>query len=442
MQEIRHVEIGDVLRARDERAWHQQDMLSRHGCPLISFTMNIAGSVKYDAAIERAFREGQQRIGRELERMHVRVLERLETIAFTGCECLWTVQGEAGEIKRRMCLIEEADELGRLFDIDVLGADGSHLTRNEERRCLICSGPVRACARSRAHSVEELNARTHQIIRSFFEERWVRRIGEWAQKALLFEAVTTPKPGLVDCANNGSHSDMDLFSFLSSASALRSYFEDCARLGLESADWQRLQHRGRLAEDDMFSAAQANTHKGAIFALGILCCALGRTGMEASLDEICGCAAQAGEYYLSQLKSASSHLTGGECQYRDHGLTGARGEAAGGFHTVRTVSLPALENALAQGKSLNDAGLEALHALMACVQDSNIIRRAGLEGQRWVRESVEHASAAPADMRELDEQFIARRISPGGSADLLAVTYFFHFVLTDSQNGKEAYGRD
>lgn len=424
MQGIRHVDIPDVLRARDERVERQNAFLRRHGCALISFTMNVAGSIKRDALIERAFREGQRRIARELERMSVPVPEICETLAFAGCECLWAADGDAQTLKQRMCAIEEQDELGRLFDIDVIAPDGSHLSRMEERRCLICGGPVRACARSRTHSAEELYQKTHGIIRRFFEKERIRQIGEWAQKALLFEAVTTPKPGLVDCENSGSHTDMDLFSFMASAAALRPYFEDCAGLGLEHADVSRLQHRGRLAEEEMLRAAQANTHKGAIFSLGILCYAMGEAGENAPMDAVLASAAKAGAYFLKQLENARSHHTGGERQYRDYGLTGARGEAASGFDTVRTVALPVLKQALAQGKSLNDAGLEALLALMAQVNDSNIIRRAGMEAQAWVMEEARQSG----DLREMNRQFVRRRISPGGSADLLAAAYFLHFA--------------
>ena len=424
MQEIRHVDIRDVLRARDERVERQNAFLRRHGCALISFTMNVAGSIKRDALIERAFREGQRRIARELERMSVPVPEFCETLAFTGCECLWAADGDAQTLKQRMCAIEEQDELGRLFDIDVIAPDGSHLSRMEERRCLICGGPVRVCARSRTHSAEELYQKTHGIIRRFFEKEQIRQIGEWAQKALLFEAVTTPKPGLVDCENSGSHTDMDLFSFMASAAALRPYFEDCVRLGLEHADVSRLQHRGRLAEEEMLRAAHANTHKGAIFSLGILCYAMGEAGENAPMDAVLASAAKAGAHFLKQLESARSHHTGGERQYRDYGLTGARGEAASGFDTVRTVALPVLKQELEQGKSLNDAGLEALLALMARLNDSNIILRAGMDAQAWVMEEARQSG----DLREMNRRFVRRRISPGGSADLLAAAYFLHFA--------------
>ena len=142
------------------------------------------------------------------------------------------------------------------------------------------------------------------------------------------------------------------------------------------------------------------------------------------MDAVLASAAKAGAHFLKQLESARSHHTGGERQYRDYGLTGARGEAASGFDTVRTVALPVLKQALAQGKSLNDAGLEALLALMARLNDSNIIRRAGMEAQAWVMEEARQSG----DLREMNRRFVRRRISPGGSADLLAAAYFLHFA--------------
>ena len=150
----RRVTIQDMLDARDARAERQANFLHRHSMPLVSFTMNIAGDVKVDDNIRRAYREGVRRIRRELERMHAPVAEYAETAAFTGCEALWAVDGDAAVLKARMQRIEEHDALGRLFDIDVIAADGSHLSRESERPCLICGGPVRACARSRPANSE------------------------------------------------------------------------------------------------------------------------------------------------------------------------------------------------------------------------------------------------------------------------------------------------
>jgi len=430
---VSRVTVQDILSARDARAARQAAFLASHGMPLISFTMNIAGDVKVDDAILRAFREGVARIRRALERMHAAIAEYAETTAFTGCEALFAVDADAVSLKAQMCLLEEQDALGRLFDIDVIDEAGCHLSRGRERPCLICGEPGRACARSRRHSGEELFRRAQEIIGAHFRDAFVRRVGETAQKALLYEALTTPKPGLVDCLNTGAHHDMDLFSFAASASALRPYFEQAVRIGMAGGSPQQLQHAGRLAEDAMLSAAGTNTHKGAIFALGILCCACGQCGENPLLPDILRAAGDLGTTYLRQMADNASPVTGGEKQYRAYGLTGARGEAAGGFPTVREVSLPALQQALSAGRSLQEAGLSALLHLMARVQDSNIIRRAGMDGQRFVHARAQHLLDTgwdTASLRRLDADFIARNISPGGSADLLAVTWFLHLITS------------
>ena len=431
MDGLRHVSVEDMLRARDERVLRQQDFLNCWHAPLISFTMNIAGSVKNTPGIQRAFEEGVFRIGRQLERMNAPVLAFEKIHAFTGCEALWAVDAPADELKRRMCLLEEQDALGRLFDIDVLAPDGSHLSRETERACLLCGGPVRICARSRAHSAQELFERANGIIRAHFDGKFIQKVGEIAQKALLYEALTTPKPGLVDCENNGAHRDMDLFSFAASACALRPYFETCVRLGMQNAPPEVLQQAGLDAEDTMFAAARANTHKGAIFALGILCHAAGRLGEGFGVEDVCREAARTGAAYLKQMTGSNRAQTGGEQQYRQYGLTGARGEAAGGFANVRDTALPALENALESGCSLPEAGLHALLALMACVQDSNLLRRAGTQGQQWAMQQARkllQTGWSKNDLRQLNERFVQKNLSPGGSADLLAVTYFLHFA--------------
>ena len=146
--EIQTVQVSDMLRARDERAENQRRKLEKYHSPLISFTLNIAGPVKRDEWIERAFDEGVRRIEGQIGDLAIN--EVLEKRAFTGCECLWSVCGDAETLKRRMRFAEERDALGRLMDIDVLNAQGEKLVRPDgERKCLLCGGSARVCARSR-----------------------------------------------------------------------------------------------------------------------------------------------------------------------------------------------------------------------------------------------------------------------------------------------------
>ena len=446
--EIRPVTVADVLSARDARVERQERMRAEHGLALISFTMNIAGEVKRDAWIERAFFEGVRRIEAALSEAGIPVAAREQTLAFTGCEEIWAVDAPAEELKARMCAIEEADALGRLFDIDVIDADGRKLERPMERHCLICGGPVRACARSRAHSARELSERAHEIIFAFLDEKRALEIGEFAHRALIWEANVTPKPGLVDRENSGAHRDLDLKLFHASADALRPWFADCARIGLALRDaapeqvFGRLRKRGIEAERAMFAATGGvNTHKGALFSLGILCCAAAMegegTGVPAILDRAAALAQPAlGD--LTELHPGDAR-TGGEVQYLNSGRTGVRGEAAAGFPHARNCGLPALEDGLERGRTaglrgeelFNHACLHALLALMACVEDSNILRRRGVAALRSVQSRAKALLAQGFHMDELrrmNDDFVRENLSPGGSADLLAITIFLYEI--------------
>lgn len=441
MEEIREVGVADVLRARDARCLRQQQMLREHGLPLLSFTMNIAGPVKTDGLIRYAFQEGVSCIERTLQARRVPAVQTIQTLEFTGNEQLWAVDADAAALKQWMMEIEENHPLGRLFDIDVLNASGEKLARNVHRSCLICGGDVHVCARSRAHSVQELYQRAREIIREYMDGKFARRIGMCAQRALLYEAVTTPKPGLVDAQNSGAHRDMDLFTFMDSAAALRAWFEEAARIGMEHASpedtFAALRAQGIAAEGEMLAAtAGVNTHKGALFSLGIVCCAAGRAGEGASAEEILTAAAKIAAPSLADFEALShtNAKTGGEEQYLQRRFTGIRGEAAAGFPSVAEHALPALREALARGKTINDAGLHALVALMACLKDSNILRRRGEAALKNVQarcaELIQYGFTR-GDLERMNEDFVRENISPGGSADLLALTYFLYFMAAD-----------
>lgn len=441
MDGIREVGVMDILRARDERAARQQEMLKKHGLPLISFTMNIAGPVKTDPLIRRAFLEGAARIEAMLAARRAQVHERIQTLEFTGNEALWAVEADAALLKAWMRAIEEGHPLGRLFDIDVLDISGAKLAREEYRKCLICGGDVHACGRSRAHSADEIFRRTREMIQSYYAGEHARFAGMCAQRALLYEAVTTPKPGLVDAADNGAHDDMNLFSFMASASALGGWFEQAARIGgMDISDGEAfayLRAGGIRAESEMLRATQnVNTHKGALFSLGVACCAAGRMGEGAAAEEILACAARIARHALKDFDGLNPETvsTGGEQQYIQSGLTGIRGEAAAGFPSVWKYGLPALQAALERGESINDAGLYALVSLMAHVPDSNILRRRGEGALRDVQARAGRLSRngfTHGDLRAMNADFIRENISPGGSADLLALTYFLHLITKD-----------
>ena len=435
--ENRAVALGEMLDARERRAAAQREMIERHGLPLVSFTLNVPGPVKDSALLRRAFDEGLRQIGAVLLAEQIETVQRAETRAATGCEALLAVRAGALRVKRALCAIEEKCAIGRYFDIDVIDTDGAKISRAEagapERRCFLCGKPAAECARSRTHSAAELQTHVFSALGAFLDGRCADQIAERAVRALLYEVAVTPKPGLVDRANAGAHDDMDFFSFQRSAAALTAYFRECALSGLHGEGrgaaerFDDVKFLGVLAERDMLEATGGvNTHKGAVFSLGTLCAAAGylyQTKASFSVEEM-------------RREAAAMARDACEAFAQAHGgaLYGARKEAVCGFETVAEIALPALRRALAKGKTPNDAGVEALLALLCGAEDTNLVRRGGAEAPARLRARTEELCRMDANAlsvaAQLDAECIAANLSPGGCADLLAVAYFFFFFET------------
>lgn len=284
------------------------------------------------------------------------------------------------------------------------------------------------------------------------EEMNIQRIGAIAMEAMLFEVSATPKPGLVDRANCGAHKDMDFFTFMSSGAALRLCFDQMAGAGLEARNdpiemlLPRLRELGIRAEEQMFARTDGvNTHKGMIFTLGILCGCAGWQMEKGGLSHeiLCKLAARmcqglcAKEYAGLEQKET---LTKGERMYLRYGCRGVRGEVESGYGTVRKISLPVYRKLRGQQVPLNDALVQTLLHLIAHTVDTNIIARHDWGTAEYARQSAAEAIKAGGMQTEegrrlvgaMDRDFIKRYISPGGCADLLAVT---HFLYTLEEEG-------
>ena len=434
-----------MLEARERRARRQQELLEQYHLPLISFSMNIAGPFKNSPLIGRGFRLGRDMLLERLEENKAAVVFFEEISEATGCEGIYVVNAAADFLKKITCAIEEETPLGRLYDMDVLTEDGRKLDRPVPRRCLLCGEPAKICARSRAHTVEELQQVTQAILTENFDRADADFGAEYAVRALLYEVCVTPKPGLVDRVNNGSHRDMDIYTFLSSAPSLQPYFRTCIKTGRETAmlpapeTLKALRSPGKKAEKTMYRATGGvNTHKGAIYSMGILCGALGRlpreewTSPERILEEAGKMAAGIVAAELGGLTPECAR-TSGERFYLQYGITGIRGEAEAGFPAVRDAGLPVLERLLAEGKSNDEAGAAALLAILASTPDTNVIARGGIDTQRRViaelREMLKKTALPEREaLEEMDRAYTEENLSPGGSADLLALCWMLHFL--------------
>ena len=438
--------MQEILAARENRVAKQQELLTCFGKPIICFTMNIAGPEKYSNDILWGFRLGNQWLKAQLADLSI--LHYEGQILPTGCEGYYVVDAQAELLKQRTVQIEDSAPVARLFDMDVLDSDGRKLERTDfafpQRKCLLCDQPAYICGRSRTHSIEALQTKTAALLQEAITQEDSKKIAQIAQQSLLYEACTTPKPGLVDCRNSGSHQDMDIFSFMASAASLSAYFARCAQIGAETRGlppkdvFDRLHLPGRLAEHTMYQATNGvNTHKGSIFSLGILCAAAGRLGPHNRTSEaiLTACKAMAQGIVDVAFRNVTENNTAttGEMLYVKFGITGARGQAEQGYPQVLQVGLPVLEKGLQAGLSLNDAGCAVLLALLSTTVDTNLIHRSSLQEQQALAAEIgellqQNPYPTKAELERLDDRFITRNLSPGGCADLLAITYFLHFL--------------
>lgn len=459
--------LPEILDARSARADRQKELLSRPGaCSLISFSMNIAGEIKRFPLALRAFDEGLAKIRTRIPADEILHFE--ESRENTGPQAFFLLRADAAAVKEKMTAIEESHPLGRLFDIDVLGTDGLSLSRSSiglsPRSCLICGGNAKACARNRNHSIELILWRTAQILNDYFRNQAADEAASCAVRALLYEVSATPKPGLVDRNNSGSHKDMDFFTFLDSSAALIPWFRELFCIGWDHRDeseeqlFARLRFAGQEAERGMFKATGGvNTHKGLVFAFAILCGALGKlcavTDGPPDSEEVLKICRRLGACSLKDFdvpsggssdpavcntasKTGNDSRTAGVRQHAAYGLTGARGEAAAGFPSALSFGLPALKHWLGEGFSLNDASVLALLTILSQVDDTNMIHRGGRELALKSKKEAEAllSEITPDSFKEklaaLDRSFIQKNLSPGGCADLLAVSLMFYFLET------------
>lgn len=299
-----------------------------------------------------------------------------------------------------------------------------------------------------------------------------KQIARLALTAVLYEASAAPKPGLVDPFSSGAHSDMDYFTFLASAASLAPWLERFARLGyLHKGEPEALlpvlREEGKHAEAAMFDATQGvNTHKGLIFSMGLVCAAAGylyadknaKKSLETAhpvhnlgASEICQTASAIVKGIIERdfgsldcarnnvTTLSNANLTVGEKLFLAYKVRGIRGEAEDGFPSALKFGLPTLRARLAVGFSWNDALIDTLLVLFSEVEDTNVLGRAGYDGLAYMRSEAKTAiqlggmanKKGRETIRTMDAKFIERNISPGGCADLLAITAFLQLIERD-----------
>jgi triphosphoribosyl-dephospho-CoA synthase len=284
------------------------------------------------------------------------------------------------------------------------------------------------------------------------KEEFAYHIASLAQRAILYEVSTTPKPGLVDRFNSGSHNDMDFFTFMASTSVLYKGLYECTLEGLRFEDKDitklidKVRKPGIQCEKEMFNVTKGvNTHKGIIFSMGIVCAVVGNLHRKSgnvrfAAEEICNEVKDAAKGLVEKdFKGIGGKktLTHGEKLYKEYGLKGIRGEVESGFASIRKNTVEIIRKWKVDGQlPINDLFLEILFNIMSESEDTNVIVRGGFESLEYVRSVSKNflqtggmlQPGANEKLDMLNNEFVKRNISPGGSADLLAVAIFLGMI--------------
>ncbi|MBP0593689.1 triphosphoribosyl-dephospho-CoA synthase [Paraburkholderia sp. LEh10] len=284
-------------------------------------------------------------------------------------------------------------------------------------------------------------------------------LAHFAVASLIEEAQLTPKPALVDARGSGAHRDLDLSLMLRSARALEPTFAALAsasRGRMPSATLRaELAQIGRAGEQDMMRATNgSNAHRGAIWIIGLLvagaaivfagdasaCSTALPAHARSAAAHVCELGAQIACFPDRFGNCADSH---GERVRRRFQVGGARQEAQDGFPHALDIGLPALRAARAKGIGEDAARLDTLLAIMASLDDTCLLHRAGLAGlhagQRGARAVLAaggvSTAAGRAALAALDGELLSLNASPGGAADLLAATLFIDKLAQHAASG-------
>jgi len=260
-------------------------------------------------------------------------------------------------------------------------------------------------------------------------------IARCAANALTEELATYPKPGLVSFVDCGSNPDMDAECFLASIEAIKPFFGEMAEAGAADCRLRDLQRIGIAAEDSMLDATRGrNTHRGAIYCLGLLAAAAGKQMADSSrLDHSLGRIVMESWGQDIVLPQALPPISHGVAMCRRYKITGIRGESKNGFPSIFNAGLPAFRTALLSADR-EAARVQAFFALLEICEDTTLWMRGGSAGWKFARTQVcrflQRGGVADTGWRTLAEEihrgFVIRLLTAGGAADLLAATLFIN----------------
>ncbi len=429
----------------------------------LTITINYPGPNKNGNIVKLIFEESIRALKINFFKNNIISLKEIKIKNSVGPVKFIAARIDPQNLKKITVNIEENHYLGRFFDLDIYNYKGEALTRKKvglsARKCYLCELNANLCRRLQKHSYEELKyyvkkqMENYQKKQKIVEENFIKSIEIIAYEALMEELSASPKPGLIDKLNNGSHKDMDYLMMKKSAKAIKNFFSMFAKQGMYIAKnntnneqaMELLKGIGLKAEEEMFlSTGGVNTHRGVIFSLGIITAATGYffvkpKGREELLsNNIAEIAANwlngITKNELENKSICKLENTHGEEVFKSYKVYGARGEAEAGFPSVIQYGLPALKKAVYKYKNLEKAYLETLLVLMSKIDDTNILYRGNISKLKKIKALARKTldlggfktEKGKCNYNKLIEYMEENKLSPGGSADLLIVSIYFY----------------
>lgn len=276
-------------------------------------------------------------------------------------------------------------------------------------------------------------------------------LAEMAVEALIDEVNLTPKPALVDRRGSGAHADLTLALMERSAKSLQPMFEAMAQAAMHHAGLclalrEEIGEIGRQGEKTMMLATEGvNTHRGAIWALGLMvtAAALARAKQQnlsaVALCQLAGQIARLEDRFIPE-----QGLSHGQQVQQKLGISGAKLQAQQGFPTIVNLGLKQLKQSRQKPMKEDFARLDALLAMMTDLSDTCVLYRSGTKGlkrmQQGAQQVLDLGGSSSLEGRRalhfLEIDLLRMRASAGGAADLLAATLFIDRVEQSSFRNK------
>lgn len=263
-------------------------------------------------------------------------------------------------------------------------------------------------------------------------------LSEGAAYALETELDLTPKPGLVDVNSKGPHPDMSLYMMKKSISVITPYFRKMADVTFFNPQptAEELVKIGRDAEEAMLNASGGiNTHRGALFSLGICVAAAARQIAKRVVLNDMNLRAEIA--VIAEALPASKGIapdSNGRKAITQYNIKGAHKNACEAYPQLFDEWLPAYTRMRKEGEG--HALYKLLLLIISSLEDTNVYHRAGAEGAEFARKSAKECldDFSMQKLESLDREFTEKNISTGGAADMLALTIFIYSLLHTTQD--------